>query len=46
MNNLEVHSTHNKEKSAIAERFITTVKNKIYKSMTSVSKDILIIQMI
>ena len=37
MNNLGVYSTHNKGKSVIAERLIRTVKNKIDKSMTSVS---------
>ena len=38
-NDMERHSTHNEGKSVIAERFIWTVKNKIYKYMTSVSKD-------
>ena len=37
MNNLGVYSTHNKDKYVIAERLIRTVKNKIDKSMTSVS---------
>ena len=37
-NNLEMYSTHNKEKSVLAERFIRTLKNKIYKYMTSISK--------
>ena len=35
-NNIEMYSTHNEEKSVIAERFIRTLKNKIYKYMTSV----------
>ena len=35
---LEKYSTHNEEKSVVAERFIRTLKNKIYKYMTSVSK--------
>ena len=30
-----MYSTHNKGKSAVAERFIRTLKSKIYKSMTS-----------
>ena len=38
-NDMERHSTHNEGKSVVAERFIWTVKNKIYKYMTSVSKD-------
>ena len=32
-------STHNEGKSVIAERFIRTLKTKIYKYMTSVSKN-------
>ena len=35
-------STHCEEKSVVAERFIRTLKNKIYKYMTSVSKNIYI----
>ena len=38
-NDMERYSTHNEGKSVVAERFIRTVKNKIYKYMTSVSKD-------
>ena len=33
-----MYSTHNKVKSVVAERFIGTVKNKIYKYMTAISK--------
>ena len=33
-----MHSTHNGGKSVVAERFIKTLKNKIYKHMTSISK--------
>ena len=33
---------HNKGKSAVAERFIRTLKTKIYKYMTSVSKNVYI----
>ena len=33
-----MYSTHDEGKSVIAERFITTLKNKIYKYMTSISK--------
>ena len=35
---IEMYSTHNEGKSVVAERFIRTLKNKIYKYMTSVSK--------
>ena len=37
-NHIEMHSTHNREKSIVTERFIRTLKNKIYKYMTLVSK--------
>ena len=37
-----MYSTHNEEKSVIAERFIRTLKNKIYKYMTAVSKTVYI----
>ena len=33
-----MHSTHNKEKSIVTEKFIQTVKNKTYKYMTSLSQ--------
>ena len=41
-NNVEMYSTHNKEKSVVAERLIRTLKNKIYKYMTSISKNVYI----
>ena len=34
-----MYSTHNEGKSVIAERFIRTVQNKIYKYTNSVSKN-------
>ena len=37
-NDIEMHSIHNEEKSVVAERFIRTLKTKIYKYMISVSK--------
>ena len=37
-----MYSTNNEEKSVIAERFIKTLKNKIYKYMTSISKNVYI----
>ena len=39
-NGTEMYSTHNEEKSVVAERFIRTIKNKIYKYMTSISKNV------
>ena len=41
-NNIERYSTFNEGKSVVAERFIRTLKNKIYKHMTSVSKNVYI----
>ena len=35
---IEMYSTYNKVKSFVAERFIRTLKNKIVKHMTAVSK--------
>ena len=37
-NDIAIYSTNNDEKSVVAERFIRTLKNKIYKYMTSISK--------
>ena len=37
-NEIEIYSTHNEQNSVIAEIFIRTLKNKVYKFMTSVSK--------
>ena len=36
MKNIEVYSTYNEEKSVVAERFIRTLKNKIFKHMTAI----------
>ena len=41
-NGIEMHSTHNEQKSVIAERWIRTLKNKIYKYMTLFSKNLYI----
>ena len=41
-NNTEMYSTHNDRKSVVAERFIRTLKTKIYKYMTSPSKNVYI----
>ena len=37
-----MYSTHNEEKSVTAERFMRTLKNKIDKYMTSISKNVYI----
>ena len=37
-----MHSTHNEEKSVIAQRFIKIIENRIYKYMNSVSKNVYI----
>ena len=37
-----MYSIHNKGKSVVAERFIRTLKNKIYKYMTAISKNVYI----
>ena len=41
-NDVEISSAHNEGTSVVAERFIRTFKNKIYKYMTSVSKSVCI----
>ena len=38
-NNIEMYSTENEGKSVVAERFIRTLKTKIYKYMTATSKN-------
>ena len=38
-NNIEMYSKHNEGKSVAAEGFIKTLKTKIYKNMTSISKN-------
>ena len=35
-----MYSTFNEGKSAVAERFIRTLKNKIFKHMTAISKNV------
>ena len=37
---MEMHSTHNEGKSVVAERFIRTLENKIYRYVTSISKNV------
>ena len=38
--NIEMYSTYNEGKSAFAERFIRTLKNKIFKHMKAISKNV------
>ena len=38
-NHIEKYSTYNEGKSVVAEKFIKTLKNKIYKHITAVLKD-------
>ena len=40
INNIEMYSTYNVGKSVVAVRFIRTLKNKILKHITAVSKNI------
>ena len=38
-NDISMYSTYNEGKSVVAERFIRSLKNKIYKHMTAISKN-------
>ena len=40
MNHIEMYSPYNEGKSVVAERFIRTLKNKLFKHMTAVSKNV------
>ena len=42
INNIETYSTFNEGKSVVAERFIRTLKNKVFKHMTNISKSVYI----
>ena len=35
-----MYSTYNEDKSVVAERFIRTLKNKLYKHMTATGKNV------
>ena len=39
---MEMFSTHNERKSVVAKKFVRTLKTKIYKSMSWISKDVYI----
>ena len=40
INNIEMYSTYSEGKSVVAERFIRALKNKIFKHMTAISKNV------
>ena len=40
INNIGMYSTYNEGKSNVAERFIGSLKNKIFKHMTAISKNV------
>ena len=40
INNIEMYSAYNEGKSVVAERFIRTLKNKVFKHMTAISKNV------
>ena len=40
INNIEMYSTYNEGKSVVTERFIRTLKNKIFKHITAISKNV------
>ena len=40
INDNKIYSAYNEGKSVVAERFIRTLKNKIFKYMTAISKNI------
>ena len=40
INNIDMYSTYNEGKSVVSERFIRTLKNKIFKHMTAISKNV------
>ena len=40
INNIKMYSIFNEGKSVVAERFIRSLKNKIFKHMTAISKNV------
>ena len=45
-NNIEIYSIYNEAKFVFAEKFVSTLKNKIYKYITSVSKNMYIDELV
>ena len=39
-NDISMYSSYNERKSVVAGRFIRTLRNKIYKHMTAISKNV------
>ena len=39
-NGIAMYSTHNEVKSVVADRFIRTLKDRVYKCMTSILKNV------
>ena len=46
INNIEIYSTYKGGKSAVAERFFRMLKNKVFKHMTAVSKNVYFVVLI
>ena len=44
-NDIEMYSAFNEGKFVVAEKFITTLKNKFYEYMTSISRNLYIDQL-
>ena len=42
INSNEMYSTYNKEKSVVAEQFVSTLKNKIFKHMKAVTNNVIL----
>ena len=40
INNIKMYSTYNEGKSAVAEKYIRTLKKKVFKHMTAISKNV------
>ena len=40
INYIEMYSTYNEGKSVVGDRFIRTLKNKVFKYMTAISKNV------
>ena len=43
INKIEMYSTYSEGKSVVAERFIRTLKNEIFKHMTAISESVFIL---
>ena len=45
-NDIEIYSTHDEGKSVATKRFVRTLKNKIHKYLTSISKMFILVNLI